>query len=231
MALILYIETTTKCCSVALAENNNILAIKETFSSYTHAENLTLFIEEVMSESGHTYSNLDAVTVSKGPGSYMGLRIGVSTAKGLCYALDIPLIAVDTLQAMALSMSEKHGKAYDLFCPMLDARRMEVYCALLDVENKYVQKVEAKIINENSFSKELQKHKILFFGDGAPKCKDVLNKHSSATIEENYQMSAMAMIPLAHKKFNTQTFENIAYFEPFYLKDFIPGISKVKGLK
>jgi len=233
MTYILNIETTTKCCSVVLSFNNEIIALRESQSSYTHSENITLFISEVIKNAGISFHIIDAIAISKGPGSYMGLRIGVSTAKGLCYALDKPLIAVDTLGAMALKAATttiiEDDKA--LFCPMIDARRMEVYCALFDSSTNCITPVEAKIINENSFENELEHSPVYFFGDGASKCKVALKNHSNALFIDDYLMSADAIVPIAHKKFADNQFEDLSYFEPFYLKDFIPGISIVKGLK
>ena len=231
MTYILNIETTTKSCSVVLSFNNEIIALKESQSTYTHSENITLFISEVIKIAGISLKNIDAIAISKGPGSYMGLRIGVSTAKGLCYAIDRPLIAIDTLSAMALKVSTLKNEEKVLFCPMIDARRMEVYCALFDNNNICIVPVEAKIINQNSFDKELTLSPVYFFGDGASKCKEVFFNNKNAFFLDDYIMSADALVPLAFKKYNSNQFENLSYFEPFYLKDFIPGISNVKGLK
>ena len=156
MTYILNIETTTKSCSVVLSFNKETIALKESQSTYTHSENITIFVSEVIKDAGITLKMIDAIAVSRGPGSYMGLRIGVSTAKGLCYALDKPLIAVDTLKAMASKACalKKVNKA--LYCPMIDARRMEVYCAMFNSNNNYFSATEAKIIDEFSFEKELK---------------------------------------------------------------------------
>lgn len=231
MTCILNIETTTKSCSVVLSFNNEIVALKESQSTYTHSENITLFISDVIKNAGISLTAIDAVAISKGPGSYMGLRIGVSTAKGLCYALNKPMIAVDTLDAMALKAAKIKGDNKVLFCPMIDARRMEVYCALFDSLNNCIMPTKAKIINEVSFEKELADNIIYFFGDGALKCKEVLKNKLSALFIDDYMMSADAIVPFALNKFNNKQFEDLNYFEPFYLKDFIPGISRVKGLK
>ncbi len=231
MAYLIHLETCTRSLSVAVSQDDRLIAEKITHSGNTHSENITIFIEQAVNEAGISLSNLDAVSVSKGPGSYMGLRIGTSAAKGLCYALDIPLIAVDTLQAMALKMSHETQAEKALYCPMLDARRMEVYCALYDAYNKCVEVTSAKIIDSTSFDKELQNSLVYFFGEGAPKCKSVLQKSSSALFIDNYVMSAQALIPLAWQRYTEKKFENLAYFEPFYLKDFIPGEPKVKGLR
>ena len=231
MTYILNIETTTKSCSVVISLNNDIVALKESQSSYTHSENITIFISEVIRNAGISINLLDAIAVSRGPGSYMGLRIGVSTAKGLCYALNKPLIAVDTLGAMAFKASAIKNDMKALYCPMLDARRMEVYCALYDSSNNNIVPTEAKIIDENSFEKELATAPIYFFGEGASKCKETLKNQPNAFFVDDYVMSADALVPFALQNYNEKQFENLSYFEPFYLKDFIPGISRVKGLK
>ncbi|MDD3875171.1 MAG: tRNA (adenosine(37)-N6)-threonylcarbamoyltransferase complex dimerization subunit type 1 TsaB [Bacteroidales bacterium] len=230
MALILGLETTTKTCSVVLSELNNVIALEETHMVYTHSENLTIFIEKVLKKAGKSLSELSAVAVSKGPGSYMGLRIGVATAKGLCYALGIPLIAVDTLQAMAQKFIMSGNFVDALFCPMLDARRMEVYCALYDSNLNCTSPTSAKIIDAHSFEKELENNVIHFFGDGAMKCKTVLENNINVRFHDGFIMSADALNLIAFSNFQNQLFEDLAYFEPYYLKDFIPGIPKVKGL-
>lgn len=228
MALILNIETATTNCSVSLALDGIPVTTVELNEGYSHAENLTLFVEKAMREAGKDLSALNAVAVSKGPGSYTGLRIGVSVAKGLCFALNIPLIGVSTLQAMAHQMAgiELHRAPNALYCPMIDARRMEVYCALYNSNNTLVQPISAKIINEHSFADELKKQQLFFFGDGADKCYDLLWKNSHATFVKNVFPSATAMAPLSEKAFNENHFDDLAYFEPFYLKDFVPGAKK-----
>ena len=232
---ILNIETATSICSVALTKNNELLSLRESDDKNSHSSKLTLFIDEVIKEVDINYTDLDAIAVSKGPGSYTGLRIGVSTAKGLCYALDKPLISVGTLQAMALGMAEKFitENLYEkpvLFCPMIDARRMEVYSALYDSNNKEVREIRAEIIDKNSFSEFLQNNEIIFFGDGASKCKQVLAHRKNAIFIDNFFPSASFITEIANLKFKNKDFEDVAYFEPFYLKDFIPGKPKVKGL-
>lgn len=231
MAYLIHLETCTRSLSVAVSQDDRLISEKITHSGNTHSENITIFIEQAVNEAGISLSNLDAVSVSKGPGSYMGLRIGTSAAKGLCFALDIPLIAVDTLQAMALKMSHETQALKALYCPMLDARRMEVYCALYNEQNKCIQPTAARIIDNKSFENELMNNTIFFFGDGAPKCKSVLHESPLALFEDNYVMSAQALIPLAWQRYTENKFENLAYFEPFYLKNFIPGEPKVKGLR
>lgn len=230
MSLILCIETATPVCSVVLGYRRSVLLMKEAGSHNAHSEKLTVIIDELLKESGKDFHELEAVAVSKGPGSYTGLRIGVSAAKGLCYALDIPLIAVDTLQAMALGMAEQEHSPDSLYCPMIDARRMEVYTCIYDSSNNPVRDIRAEIISNNSFFEFLEKRPVYFFGDGALKCKQVIT-HPNARFFEGFQASSAHIIPLAWKKFQEKQFENTAYFEPFYLKDFIPGIPKVKGLK
>jgi tRNA threonylcarbamoyladenosine biosynthesis protein TsaB len=233
MAYILSIETATPVCSVALSGSDEIIGLKETDVKNSHAEVVTVFIDELLRENKIQTSNIKAVAVSKGPGSYTGLRIGVSTAKGLCYALNIPLIAIGTLKSMAFGMAIQMATDFEpstLFCPMIDARRMEVYCALYDYDNKEVLETSAKIIDNSSFSDYLNKGKIIFFGDGAPKCKEVLN-HPNAVFIDDFNPSARYLAGMAHEYYRERKFENVAYFEPFYLKDFIAGMPRVKGLK
>ena len=175
----------------------------------------------MLQKSNYTFKDLDAVAVSKGPGSYTGLRIGVSTAKGFCFALNIPLISINTLQHMAAKMVQEANLKDCLFCPMLDARRMEVYCAIFDSNNKEFLTTEAKIIDDTSFANLLNKTKIVFFGDGAAKCKPALAQHSNAIFRDDFFPSSRDMVELAYQKYMQQHFENTAYFEPFYLKDFL----------
>jgi len=228
MSLILGIETSTKICSVAISENGKLLALKEEGGAYSHSEKLTLFIQEVLKEAGKTLQELDVVAISKGPGSYTGLRIGVSAAKGLCYGLDIPLISVSTLQAMAKNPSLIPNKGDDslLFCPMIDARRMEVYTALFNLNNEEVEPVSAKIIDEDSFSEHLKTHQVVFFGDGAEKCQETLGHHSNALFLKEGLPSAEYVNQLAFTKFEGKEFEDVAYFEPYYLKDFMATTPK-----
>ncbi|HEY9114749.1 MAG TPA: tRNA (adenosine(37)-N6)-threonylcarbamoyltransferase complex dimerization subunit type 1 TsaB [Bacteroidales bacterium] len=236
MATILHIETSSQVCSVSVSKNGNVAAIKESTDKNSHAELVTIFSEEVLKETGKAFSDLDAIAVSMGPGSYTGLRIGVSTAKGFCFAIDKPLIAISTLEAMACGMvkfAKKSGFIHKnhLFCPMIDARRMEVYTAVFDSELKTIQEISAEIIDETSFAELLEKHPILFAGDGAEKCKDLFSSEKNAHFLDDFNPSSAFMAELAEKKFNAGNFENLAYFEPFYLKDFVSGIPKVKGLR
>ena len=220
MALILLIETATKSCSVSLSYENKIIACKEEVNKqYSHAEKLTVFITELFKTQDFSIKDLDAIAVSKGPGSYTGLRIGVSTAKGLCYALDIPLISVSTLRAMAFRMAQKEES--DLYCPMIDARRMEVYNAFYNSTNKEIRGIQADIIEADSYQKELDK-KVLFFGDGAQKCKQII-QHPNAKFLDDIFPSSKDMLEIANEKFSENFFEDVAYFEPFYLKDFVTG--------
>ena len=237
MALILNIETATTVCSVALAKDGILLALKEQNGDYSHSENLTLFIEDVCTRSNTKLEDIDAVAVSKGPGSYTGLRIGASTAKGLCYALNKPLIAINTLEQIALSISQNlksdtriSNKLNEpiLFCPMLDARRMEVYCAIYDRNNNEVVPTAAEIIDEHSFAEILTNNSIVFFGDGAAKCKSSLAANKNALFIDDVFPSAKNMITLSESAFNNKQLEDIAYFEPFYLKDFMIGKKKQK---
>ena len=220
MALFLLIETATKSCSVSLSSENKIIACKEEVNEqYSHAEKLTVFITELFKTQDFTIKDLDAVAVSKGPGSYTGLRISVSTAKGFCYALDIPLISVSTLKAMAFGMAQKEKS--DLYCPMIDARRMEVYNAFYNSTNKEIRGIQADIIEACSYQKELDK-KVLFFGDGAEKCKQMI-QHPNARFIDGIFPSSKDMLEIANEKFAEKDFEDVVYSEPFYLKDFVAG--------
>ncbi len=228
MSLILAIETATSVCSVALARDGKLLSICEANSPNAHSSILTVLIEEVFREATLRYTDLDALAVSMGPGSYTGLRIGVAVAKGLCYGLDKPLIAISTLKAMAAGIIASGSQ--NLVCPMIDARRMEVYCAVYDENLKTVLSTNARIIEENSFQELLANHILIFAGDGAAKCKQLLSKNPHARFKDNFQTSAQFMISLAEKRFQSNQFEDLAYFEPYYLKDFVAGKPKVKGL-
>jgi tRNA threonylcarbamoyladenosine biosynthesis protein TsaB len=228
MALILNLETATTACSVSLSKDGKLLALKEQNGDYSHAENLTLFIEDVLQQSNLSLAEIDAVAVSKGPGSYTGLRIGVSTAKGLCYSLDKPLIAINTLQHTAYSIISNFNIQYPtaLYCPMLDARRMEVYCAIYDSKGKEIKPTAAEIIDEHSFTDLLKEYTICFFGDGSAKCKEVLSQNRNALFLDDVVPSAKNMIILSEQAFQNKAFEDVAYFEPFYLKDFVAGKKK-----
>ena len=232
MANILHIETATQVCSVALSANGILLQLLESCEKNSHSATVTNFIDRVMKSAGMAFKELDAVAVSKGPGSYTGLRIGVSTAKGICYAVDKPLIAVGTLLSMAAGVREGlESRGFPtLLCPMIDARRMEVYCALYDAEGHELREVMAEIIDENSFGSELERDRIIFGGEGAEKCREVLGSRPNAAFLDGFKASARYMQGLAAGKFEKQEFGNLAYFEPFYLKDFVAGKPRVKGL-
>ena len=224
--LILHIETSTDLCSVALSRGMHCLAVKENFEGRNHAALLTPYIEDLLSTNDISVHQLDAVAVSSGPGSYTGLRIGLSVAKGLCYGGHIPLIAVSTLQAMSLGFVLQHNvPASSLLCPMIDARRMEVYTALYDVSGKQMKNVSAEIITEQSFVSWLDQQQIFFFGNGAAKCRIAIT-HPHAVFPENFNHSARYMIQPALQAYSEKKFEDAAYFEPFYLKDFIAGPKK-----
>lgn len=228
MALILQIETSTISCSVAVSLNGQTLAVKEIAERNAHASHLTLFIEEVLAASKKTFFDLNAIAVSMGPGSYTGLRIGVSTAKGLCFALDIPLIAINTLQAMVVGIVKSYSGS-SLFCPMIDARRMEVYTAVYNDKLEEILPVSAKIIDQDSFKDILQNHRVVFFGDGAMKCEEALSHNRNAVFRESYFNSAKDISALAFEKFELGEFEDVAYFEPYYLKDFLITQPKKSG--
>ena len=221
MSYILNIETATKNCSVALAKDGKTILCKEIAEEgYSHAERLHVFIEEIIKEAGITFQDISAIAVSQGPGSYTGLRIGVSAAKGLCYALGIPLIAVDTLQVLASQAKVSDG----LIIPMLDARRMEVYSAIFTPNFESKRAVQAEIITENSFE-DLQEM-LYFVGDCAEKCKPVLNKENHIFLEEFKYPSAKEMSFLSFEKYQKNDYVDVAYFEPYYLKDFMMTVSK-----
>ncbi|MFS4466946.1 tRNA (adenosine(37)-N6)-threonylcarbamoyltransferase complex dimerization subunit type 1 TsaB [Maribacter sp. 2210JD10-5] len=218
MGLILNLETATTNCSVSLAKNGETLAIKEHNSAnYSHAEQLHLFIQDCFKETDFELSDLNAIAVSKGPGSYTGLRIGVSAAKGLCYALEVPLISVPTLKSMAAQVQDV---ATDLILPVLDARRMEVYSAIYDTSLNEVRETRAEVINESSFSEYYTDKNVLVVGSGAEKIQSVI-KHQNLSFDIAVIPSAVNMGTLSHFKFLKKDFEDVAYFEPYYLKDFI----------
>jgi len=240
-------DTATSICSVAVAEAGRLMAFKESSVKNLHASNLNVFIEELLKSTGISFAGLDAIAISMGPGSYTGLRIGVATAKGLCYALDKPLIAIPTLKAMALGMrldtlssapspagltadKVRAGSGGWCYCPMIDARRMEVFCAVYDENLHEIGETRAEIIQEHSFNQLLQRQHVVFAGEGVEKCKPVLKNNRNAIFIDGFNNSSTFMVPLAEEKFQYGEFENLGYFEPFYLKDFIAGKSHVKGL-
>ena len=237
--MILCLETATPSCSVALVHNGEVLACDEDPKGQNHSEKITLFINSVMKKAGISYDQLDAVAVSMGPGSYTGLRIGVSTAKGICYAVSKPLIAVETLHAMAFGgLSVVSGRFLRsqssvemTLVPMIDARRMEVYAAIFDENVNKIKDTEAVIIDENSFADLKKDHHLYLFGDGADKCAELFANDDKITVIKDFYCSAKYMNTIAQQKFNNSEFVDVAYFEPFYLKDFVPGTPTVKGLK
>jgi tRNA threonylcarbamoyladenosine biosynthesis protein TsaB len=230
MALLLNIDTATDVCSVCISDESFCIGVRESFQGRTHASELTVFIRELLKEQKLTVEQLDAIAVSMGPGSYTGLRIGVSVAKGLCYAGNKPLIAVPTLQVMSAGAIQLFGKSIEntekiLWCPMIDARRMEVYTALYNTNHEPLGKTEAKIIDDRSFESYLQQHKIYFFGSGAEKCKQKIT-HENAFFFDDYRHSSQFMTKLSQDAYNGGKFENTAYFEPYYLKGFITTTPK-----
>lgn len=227
MALILLLETATSVCSVALARDGQVISYRERNEPNIHASQLTLFIEAVMKEAKVKFKDLNAVAVSRGPGSYTGLRIGVSTAKGLCFALNIPLIAVDTLQSLAKGFADSVSQTnhQTRLCPMLDARRMEVYMAVFTADLNEVEPVQAKILDETSFDGYAD---IVLFGDGAQKCIRLYAGKDNVRIAE-FHNSARHLSGIAFEKFEEKQFEDVAYFEPFYLKEFVAGKPKGQG--
>ncbi len=226
MALILNIETSTENCSVCLAKDGQVLSLEEECSEkYIHSERLHPFILEVMNEAGKALSDLNAVAVNKGPGSYTGLRIGVSAAKGLAYTLDIPLISASSLDVLVAGFAQNCSvKSDDLIVPMLDARRMEVYTVIYSAKLTQISMIEARIIEAGSLD-HLEAEKVYIFGTGAAKCQSVLSKEKYVFEGPEYP-SAAALARLSETKFLSRKFEDTAYFEPFYLKEFIAGKPK-----
>lgn len=219
MATILCIETTTTNCSVALSVEGIVVSLKEeNDKNYSHAEKLHLFIEEVLVKSEITKDKLDAIAVSKGPGSYTGLRIGVSAAKGLCFALEIPLISIPTLEALAYQVKNTDGT----IVPMLDARRLEVYSAVFSKDKFQIRDTRAEVLNDHSFANYLNENNIYFIGNGVEKFKPIC-KHNNAIFMDQNLPSSNEMGILAENKYQNNEFEDVAYFEPYYLKDFIAG--------
>lgn len=233
MALILNIETSTTVCSVSLAKDGEILGFRESADEKSHAKLLTVYIDEIIKEQKVDFKDIDAVAVSMGPGSYTGLRIGVSTAKGLCYAKDIPLIAINTLQSMAHGVINRFNEdeqavnnfEESLLVPMIDARRMEVYSSIFNTKGETVREIKAEIIEESSFSELLEKQQLIFFGDGSSKIKNTVT-HKNAIYLDDIGTSSLYMCELAEEAFKNKKFENVAYFEPFYLKDFVATTPK-----
>jgi tRNA threonylcarbamoyladenosine biosynthesis protein TsaB len=235
MRHILCIETGTNTCSVTLGQGQELIGIMENHDpNNNHAINLTVFIKSLLEKEGLNAKDLAAVAVSKGPGSYTGLRIGVSAAKGICFGAGVPLIAIGSLNAMAYGAIQwlndnSHISQPEIICPMIDARRMEVYTQFFNMESQSISEVEAKILDENSFKSMLESKKILFLGNGSTKAAGLIN-HPNASFIDDFLPSARYMLPLANELFNQKHFEDVAYFEPLYLKDFIATIAKNKVL-
>lgn len=231
MSLLLHIETATDICSVALAENGNLIDLKETHAERSHAGVLAVYIDELLKENKLSASNLDAIAVSKGPGSYTGLRIGVSVAKGLCYGADLPLIAVDTLESMYHGIIKKEKVYTDntIFAPMIDARRMEVYTCMFNIQGKKIDETMALVVEKDTFNEKFKENIIIFFGSGADKFSELFTNDNARFIL-NFKLSSVDMIELAYKHFTERKFEDLAYFEPYYLKNFIATVPKRKGL-
>jgi len=218
MAYILHLETSTKQCSVALAYKGKLLASRIILNeSFSHSEKLHLFISEVLEEAKLKTTDLNAVAVSKGPGSYTGLRIGVAAAKGLCFGLDIPLLAINALEILVQASTEENT---DFIIPMMDARRMEVYTAVFDSSKHWVEATSALVLSQDSFKEFLKDQTAFVLGDGAQKFKELSPEINAVFPSETFYPKAIDMIGLVWQKFNSQSFESLAYFEPFYLKDF-----------
>ncbi|MFT7085889.1 MAG: tRNA threonylcarbamoyladenosine biosynthesis protein TsaB [Vicingaceae bacterium] len=225
MSYLLAIETATKICSVGLFKDDELLLLKEEKGDYSHAENLADFTSKLLIESNLSVKDLSAIVVSKGPGSYTGLRIGVSFAKGLCYALKIPLISIDTLHALALGWVQVGNPEVDLICPMIDARRMEVYSAIYSSKLQSLKSISADIIEVNSYSELIQDKTVVFIGDGAKKSQNLL-QGEKRTFRGDFLPSAAYLGKEGYRKFQEAKFEDVAYFEPLYLKEFIALKSK-----
>jgi tRNA threonylcarbamoyladenosine biosynthesis protein TsaB len=228
--MILCLETATPVCSVALCDRTGIILSRESRDNKSHARQLTLFIEELLKEADIRPAELEAVAVSKGPGSYTGLRIGVSVAKGIAYGASVPLIGIDTARSMFNGMisisNEKFGTdSTSLFCPMIDAKRMEVYYSIFDAKGTVTKGIAAEVINELSFSEIPESVKIVFFGDGAEKCRNITG-HKNSVYDTGFMISAVCMYKTVFEEFNAGHFEDVAYFEPLYLKDFITTIPR-----
>ena len=227
MSCILHIETSTNVCSVAVSEDGKVIFDKADRTGNNHAEALGSFVDEALSFADSHAIPVDAVAVSGGPGSYTGLRIGVSMAKGVCYALDIPLLSVPTLELMSVPVLLRHEDIEDnaLLCPMIDARRMEVYAALYDRALKPVRGIQADVVDADTYRQWLDERPVYFFGNGAAKCMEAIN-HPNAKLIEGIEPVAKWMMPLAERKMLNDEREDVAYYVPFYLKDFVAKMPK-----
>ncbi len=231
--MIICIETSTPVCSATLCDRSGVIDIRESHDGRSHASLLTVFIEDLLGDAGLSVGDLEAVAVSKGPGSYTGLRIGVSVAKGMAFGASIPLIGIETPLSMFFGLNDEMKKSCSadettLFCPMLDARRMEVYYALFDTKGKKTGEITAAVIDENSFSSIPEQVRIIFFGDGAAKCSGVIGRNNICFAGE-FSISAGSMARPAYNAIDVNRYEDTAYFEPFYLKDFVTT-SPVKNI-
>ncbi len=231
--ILLHIETATDVCSVALSRGTEIIGLKEEAGGNNHAKNLLPFVDEVLKQSDVSMSEINGVTVSIGPGSYTGLRIGVSTAKGIAYTAGIPVMAISTLESIAQGAkalwSETSSESVQIV-PMIDARRMEVFTTRFSYDMQPLEEVSAKIVDENTFAELLSEQKVLFCGNGMPKCRKLLSAFPNACFIDA-PVSAKNMLPAALKKWQNNDFENVAYFEPFYLKEYVAAKPVVKGLR
>lgn len=227
----LLIETATQVCSVVLASEGRILARRDSDVPNAHSTRLSVFIQEVLDENRLTPRDLGAVCVSAGPGSYTGLRIGVSSAKGICYALGIPLVSVPTLLSMAALYYRQRPEYKGLVCPMIDARRMECYTMMVAPGLDVLRPTAADVITEGIFGEYLDRGEVTFIGDGAAKTRPLLGNHPNARFDDSFRLSAEGMIDLAARRLADGKTEDVAYFEPFYLKDFVAKKSVVHGLR
>ena len=228
MSCLLAIETSTKVCSLALSADGKVVFERINTEGISHASHLGVFASEAVAFAKENGLKIDAVAVSSGPGSYTGLRIGVSEAKGLCFGFDIPLIAISTLQLLAFqAIHRSQSVAPSFYCPMIDARRMEVYAAIYDENLNEIRSVQADIVDENTYQTYLDGNPVVFFGDGAEKCKPVIQSSNAVFLDDIYP-KAKAMIPLAEKAFIEKDFVDVAYFEPFYLKEFQATVARNK---
>ncbi len=228
---IMLLETATAVCSVALARDGEVLAELHSDQPNAHSSRLPLFVEQLFEQCHITPKQLDAVCVSSGPGSYTGLRIGVSSAKGFCYALSIPLLSVPTLQGMAAQYYAQHPDYGGMVCPMIDARRMECYTAVYASPTELIKPTSADIIESGIYDEYLNRGEVTFVGDGAEKTRELLGVHPNARYASDFRISAAGMLPIAMQRLQAGQVEDVAYFEPFYLKDFVAKKSIVRGLK
>jgi tRNA threonylcarbamoyladenosine biosynthesis protein TsaB len=227
--MIICLETATNLCSVALIDNAGLVSLRESNELKSHASQITVFADELLRDQGIKASDLDAVAVSKGPGSYTGLRIGVSVAKGIAYGASIPLIGIETTLSMFWGMNQKklisETEISPYYCPMLDARRMEIYYAIYDSAGEKIKDISAEVVTEGLFADIPESQVIIYFGEGAKKCRDIIN-HKNAIFAEDFRISAAHMYNPVFQAINEKKYEDVAYFEPFYLKDFITTVPR-----